>query len=175
MGGVSLRERSDGTRLDFLEVSLQVPHDDTERLRGLGIRMFEDERSARITTDDDSRVERHPAQERQPELLRGVLAGAATEVLCSPAGPQLGSIPASVASTCAAWTPISIGMSGPVTSAWTMPAEPSSASTTARFAATELFPTPPFPDITMILCLMRDMRCAIFMRSRIAAMMCGGI
>src|SRR5439155_26474708 len=45
MGGVSLRERSDGTRLDFLEVSLQVPHDDTERLRGLGIRMFEDERS----------------------------------------------------------------------------------------------------------------------------------
>src|SRR5205809_6381977 len=76
MGGVSLRERSDGTRLDFLEVSLQVPHDDTGRLRGLGIRMFEDERSARITTDDDSWVERHPAQERQPELLRGVLAAA---------------------------------------------------------------------------------------------------
>src|SRR5213083_2232659 len=79
MGGVSLRERSDGTRLDFLEVNLQVPHDDTERLRGLGIRMFEDERSTRITTDDDARVERHPAQERQPELLRGVLAAADLE------------------------------------------------------------------------------------------------
>src|SRR6266705_5662157 len=41
--------------------------------------MFDDERSTRITTDDDSRVERHPAQEGQPELLRGVLASADLE------------------------------------------------------------------------------------------------
>jgi len=58
---------------------------------------------------------------------------------------------------------MSIGMSGPVTSASTRPTEPSSASTQARFAATLDLPTPPFPDMTTILCWMWDMRCAIFM------------
>ena len=66
-------------------------------------------------------------------------------------------------------------MSGPVTSASTIPVFPDSARTQARFVATVDFPVPPFPDITTILCLMRDIRWAIFMRSRIAAMMCGGI
>src|SRR5206468_1939026 len=63
--------------------------------------------------------------------------------------------PVSVALTWASWTPMSIGMSGPVTSASTRPTMASSARTHARFADTVDFPTPPFPDITTILCLIR--------------------
>src|SRR3989449_8533074 len=75
----SLRQRSGGPGLDFLEVGLQVLHDRPECLRGLGVRMLEHEWLALIAPDYDPRIERHPAQERQPELLRGVLAAADPE------------------------------------------------------------------------------------------------
>ena len=99
----------------------------------------------------------------------------AMEITLTPLGPVTGSmsvsLPTSLDTTSASSTPMIIAMSGPVTSASTRPVLPSLARTQARFAATEDFPTPPFPDMTTILCLIRPMRWAIFMRSRMAAMM----
>src|SRR3989442_1890753 len=75
----SLRQRSGGPWLRFLQVRLQILYDGTERLRRLGVRMFEDERFARIASDDDPRVQGNATQERKPELFRGRFAPADLE------------------------------------------------------------------------------------------------
>src|SRR5437899_9161350 len=49
----SLRQRSGGPGLDFLEVGLQVLHDRPECLRGLGVRVLEHEWLALIAPDYD--------------------------------------------------------------------------------------------------------------------------
>src|SRR5256712_13374203 len=63
----------------FLQVRLQVLHDRPEGFRGLGVRMLEDERFARIATDDDPRVQGDATQEREAELLRRRFAPADLE------------------------------------------------------------------------------------------------
>src|SRR2546427_10444680 len=60
-------------------MGFQVPHNRPECLSCLGVRVLEYERLARITTDHDARIERHPAQERKAELLCGVLSPADLE------------------------------------------------------------------------------------------------
>src|SRR6266581_9342877 len=69
-----LRERTCRARFRFFQLQPEVRDNRPERLRGLGVRMLDDEWLAGVSADHDPRVERDSPEERKAQLLRGGLA-----------------------------------------------------------------------------------------------------